>query len=172
MQLIFIRTAHLLFSKLCQIIIQREKLLESFFEEKRHIQNLDTYKKITLGEYHALLEKGAPRAIQTMCVLTIKKDEALHLLHAKSRFVVLGNHEDRVWSTRNKFAPVLCQDSLWFLTSLAVTSCCPLCQGDCKNAFCQGILPPNKITIVRPPHGDPKAAPDEYWLLKWTLYGL
>jgi hypothetical protein len=48
----------------------------------------------------------------------------------------------------------------------------PLCQGDCKNAFCQGILPPDEITIVRPPSGNPEAKPDKYWLLKQTLYGL
>ncbi len=64
------------------------------------------------------------------------------------------------------------EDSLRFLTSMAVASHCPLHQGDCKNAFCQGILPPDEITIVQPPHGNPEAAPDEYWLLKRTLYGL
>ena len=45
-------------------------------------------------------------------------------------------------------------------------------QGDCKNAFCQGILPPDKITIIKPPIRDPDATKDEYWLLKRTLYGL
>jgi hypothetical protein len=55
---------------------------------------------------------------------------------------------------------------------MAVVSQRPLCQGNCKNAFCQGILPPDEITIVCPPSGDPKAAPDKYWLLKQTLYGL
>jgi hypothetical protein len=45
-------------------------------------------------------------------------------------------------------------------------------QGDCKNAFCQGILPADEITIVKPPIGDPDAEKDEYWLLKRTLYGL
>ena len=38
--------------------------------------------------------------------------------------------------------------------------------------FCQGILPPNEITIVKPPIGDPNAKKDEYWLLKRTLYKL
>ena len=79
--------------------------MESFFEENHGIQNLDTYKKITLHEYRALHIKGAPRATLTMCVLTIKKDEALHLLLAKFCIVVLGDHEDRVWSTSDKFAP-------------------------------------------------------------------
>ncbi len=146
--------------------------MASFLEEKRGIQSLDTYKKITLGEYRALRKKGAPRAIPTMCVLTIKKDEQLRPLRTKSRIVVLGNHEDRVWSKSDKYAPVLCQDSLRFLTSMAVNACRPLRQGDCKNAFCQGILPPNEITIVCPPSGDPAAEPCKYWLLTCTLYGL
>ena len=150
----------------------RDIWLASFYEEKRGIQDLDTYKKITLGEYRALREKGAPRAIPTMCVLTIKKDEQLRPLRAKSRIVVLGNHEDSVWAKSEKFAPVFRQDSLRFLTSMAVASRRPLRQGDCKNAFCQGILPADEITIIRPPKGDPDAASDEYWLLKRTLYGL
>jgi hypothetical protein len=107
-----------------------------------------------------------------MCVLTIKKDELLRSLRAKSCIVVLGNHEDRVWAKSNKYAPVLHQDSLQFLASMAVLARRPLHQGDCKNSFCQGILPPDEVTIVHPPSGDPEAAPEEYWLLKWTLYGL
>jgi hypothetical protein len=70
--------------------------LESYQEEKYGIESLDTYRKITLGEYCALRKKGAPKAIPTMCVLTIKKDENLLPLRAKSRIVVLGNHEDRL----------------------------------------------------------------------------
>ena len=112
--------------------------MASFLEEKRGIQSLDTYKKITLGEYRALREKGAPRAIPTMCVLTIKKDEQLRPLCAKSRIVVLGNHEDRVWSKSDKYAPVLRQDSLRFLTSMAVNACRPLHQGDCKKCLLPG----------------------------------
>jgi hypothetical protein len=75
-----------------------------------------------LGEYCALRKKGAPRAIPTMCVLTIKKDENLCPLHVKSLIVVLGNHKDWVWEKSKKFASVLCQDSLLFLTSMAVAS--------------------------------------------------
>jgi hypothetical protein len=107
-----------------------------------------------------------------MCVLTIKKDENLHPLCAKSRIVVLGNHEDCIWKKRDKIAPVLRQDSLHFLMSMAVASHCPPHQGDCKSTICQGTLPPDKITIVCPPSSNPKAAPDKYWLLKRMLYGL
>ena len=103
-----------------------------------------------------------------MCVLTIKKDENLLPLRAKSRIVVLGNHEDRVWSKTERFAPVLRGDSLRFLVSLAVEKRRVLRQGDCKNAFCQRILPLDEITIVGPPAGDPDVDPNEYWLLLRT----
>jgi hypothetical protein len=107
-----------------------------------------------------------------MCVLTIEKDKNLLPLCAKSRIVALGNLEERIWSKSDRFAPVLRQDSLRFLTSLAVEKRCPLQQGDCKNAFCHGILPPKETMNVRPPSGVPDADPQECWLLLKTLYGL
>jgi hypothetical protein len=58
------------------------------------------------------------------------------------------------------------------LVSMAVQRQQMLQQGNCKNAFCQGILPPNEITIVKPPIGDPDTKKDKYLLLKRTLYGL
>jgi hypothetical protein len=85
----------------------REIWLQSYQEEKRGLQSLNTYKKITLGKYWAMHEKGAPRAIPTMCILTIKRDENLLPHRAKSCILILGNHEDRVWLKSDKFAPVL-----------------------------------------------------------------
>jgi hypothetical protein len=73
---------------------------------------------------------------------------------AKSRIVVLGNWECHDWSKSDCFSPVLWFDSLRFLVSLAVHCCRGLKQGDCKNAFCQGILPPDEVTIVCLPSGD------------------
>ena len=71
-----------------------------------------------------------------------------------------------------KSTPVFRPDTLRLLTSMAVERRRTLKQGDCKNAFCQGILPPDEITIVKPLIGDPDAKEGEYWLLKQTLYGL
>jgi len=150
----------------------RETWLLSFDEEKHGIRSQDTYEVINLAQYRALRAQGAPRAIPTMCVLTIKPDEMLRPHRAKARIVVLGNHEDRIWTKSEKYAPVLRPDSLRLLTSMAVERRRTLKQGDCKNAFCQGILPPDEITIVKPPIGDPDAKEGEYWLLKRTLYGL
>ncbi len=107
-----------------------------------------------------------------MCVLTIKKDKNLLPLCAKSCIVVLGNHEGQIRSKLDQFAPVLPGNSLCFLVSFAIKKRCPLCQGNGKNAFCQGILPPEEITIIRPPAGDLDADHNEYWLLQHTLYGL
>jgi hypothetical protein len=51
--------------------------LQSYYKGKGSIESLGTFKCITLGEYHTLREKGIPKAIPMMCVLTIKKDEQL-----------------------------------------------------------------------------------------------
>eukprot|EP00957_Ditylum_brightwellii_P159237 12119633-Ditylum_brightwellii.AAC.1 len=107
-----------------------------------------------------------------MCVLVVKPDENLNPHRAKSRIVVLGNQDDRPWSKGDKYAPVLQYSSLRLLTSMAVEKRRRLQQGDAKNAFCQGTLPADETTIIKPPPGDPDAAPDEYWLLKKCLYGL
>ncbi len=84
-----------------------EVWLQSYYEEKGGIEEIGTFRKITLGEYRVLCEKGAPKAIPTMCVLTIKKDKQLMPLRAKSCIVVLGNREHRDWSKSDRFAPVL-----------------------------------------------------------------
>jgi hypothetical protein len=85
----------------------RETWLASFREEKSRIESQNTYQKLTLVKHRALRQKGAPHAIPTMCILTIKKDKIFNPLCAKSRIVVLGNHEDRVWFKSEKVAPVL-----------------------------------------------------------------
>jgi hypothetical protein len=86
--------------------------------------------------------------------------------------MVLGNHECCEWSKSDQFAPVLWFDSLRYLVSLAVQHRCGLKQGTCENAFCQGILPLEEVTIVWPPLSDPDAAKNKYWLLLKTLYRL
>jgi hypothetical protein len=106
----------------------RETWMASFREEKSGIESQGTYVEIGLSEYRALRAKGAPKAIPTMCVLSIKKDEMLNPLRAKSRIVALGNHEDRVWTKSEKYAPVLRPDSMRLMVSLAVERRCTLKQ--------------------------------------------
>jgi hypothetical protein len=94
--------------------------LASFREEKSGIKSQNTYVKISLTNYRALRAQGAPRAIPTMCVLSNKNDEMINPLGAKSRIVVLCNHQDRVWTKPEKYAPILCPDSMRLMVSLAV----------------------------------------------------
>ncbi len=77
----------------------QEIWLNSFYEEKQGIERLGTFSKTTLGEHRALCKKGAPKAIPTMCILSIKHDKNLLSLCAKSCIVILGNHKDRIWSS-------------------------------------------------------------------------
>ena len=55
---------------------------------------------------------------------------------------------------------------------MAVKDGCKLQQGDCKNAFCNNILPDNEICIVQPPSNCPCSKPGTFWKLNKTLYGL
>jgi hypothetical protein len=96
----------------------------------------------------------------------------LNLIPAKVRIIVLGNHKDCMWMKFKKYTPVLQSNTMHLITSMAVEKHRTLKQGNCNNAFCQGILLDDKIIIVRPIIGDPDAKKDEYWLLKRTLYGL
>ncbi len=41
----------------------REVWFQSYYKEKGCIESLGTFKRLTLGEYWALWEKGAPKAI-------------------------------------------------------------------------------------------------------------
>jgi hypothetical protein len=54
-----------------------------------------------------------------------------------------------------KYAPVLRPDSMHLMVSLATEHRRTLKQGNCQNAFCQGILPDDENTIIKPPIGDP-----------------
>jgi hypothetical protein len=107
-----------------------------------------------------------------MCVLVIKTDEHGNADRAKSRIVVLGNLEDRMWGKHERAAPVLKYSSLRLIVSAAIERRRKLKQADYKNAFCNPTLPNDEITVIRPPLGDPDAKPGEYWLLNKTLYGL
>ena len=151
----------------------RHVWLDSYNEEKDGLADLDVYERISKKQYLALKRSGKiPKAIPSMCVLTIKPDRDGKPHRAKSRIVVLGNHEDRYFEKSKRYAPVLKYSSLRLLTAKAVGEKRVLQQGDCKNAFCNATLPDDEVTVIRPPVGDPNFDKDEFWLLKKTLYGL
>ena len=139
----------------------RQVWRDSYDEEKDGLIGCDTFDRITLDQYCAYRTQGAPKTIPTMAVLTIKKDKSFDPDCAKMRIVALGNLEERSWAKHERFAPVLQYSSLRLLTSLAVEKRRILKQGDCKNAFVNATLPPDELTIVKPPIGDPDAVPGE-----------
>ena len=71
---------------------------ESYLEEKNELIENSTYMKISLQEYHYIcrLSKRVPKAIPSMCVMTIKQDERLASNSNKSPIVVLGNLRNRL----------------------------------------------------------------------------
>ena len=156
--------------------VDRSTWLDSYKEEKEGLLENGTYVEISLGEYRRLsrLPKAVLKtipAIPSMLVMTIKRNENMARVRAKSRIVVLGNLAGRLWEKSEKYALVLQYSSLRLLTSMATESCRVLKQGDCKNAFCNARLPADETTIIRPPPGDPDAKKDVFWLLQKTLYG-
>ena len=91
---------------------------------------------------------------------------------AKSRIVALGNLEIRVWFREDKYASVLSSTVARLLVSMAVEGGRRLKQVDCKNAFCNGVLPKDEICIVKPPANCPHSKRGTFWKLNKTLYGL
>ena len=146
----------------------------AYNEEYDGLNGLDTFAEISEDEYNTLVAKHGDKckAIPTMNIFTVKKDKDGNPVRAKSRIVVLGNLERRIWDKADRYAPVITAASNRLLMSMAVNDGRIMKQGDCKNAFCQPTIPEDEITIVRPPKGCPRSKPGTYWRLQKTLYGL
>jgi len=145
---------------------------DSYREEFDGLHKSNCFEIITEEEYQSLLRVSGKRAIPSMCVFTVKKDSQGRPFRAKSRIVVLGNKDPREWTKADCFAPVVSLPVVRMLTALAVQHKRTLKQGDCKLAFVQATLPPEELTIVKPPVGCPHSGPNTYWRLKKSLYGL
>lgn len=75
---------------------------------------------------------------------------------------------DQIWF----FSLIISISMVWLLTSLAVHNKWTLIQGDCKFAFIQAHLLENELTIIKSPASCPFSAPQTYWKLKKSSYGL
>ena len=82
-----------------------------------------------------------------MNLFTIKSVMDGNPNRAKSRIVALGNLERRIWSCKNKYAPVLRPTASILLVLMAVDDGRKLKQVDWKNAFCNSILPMIKFVL-------------------------
>ena len=107
-----------------------------------------------------------------MCVLVVKNEKYSKALYIKSRIIVLGKFEYRLYQKSQRYAPVLKYIYFHLLTAKSADDKCILQQGDLNNALRNTNIPDDKMTVIRPPIGDPYFQDNEYWLLNKTLYGL
>jgi hypothetical protein len=121
----------------------------SYKEEYDGLLGFDTFEELTLAEYWKLA-KAHGHAIPSMCGLVAKKDENGNPIRAKSRIVVLGNKNPHQWSKGDFFVPVTNQSAVRLLVSLTIEHNKVSQQGDCKNAFCNPVLPEDEVVIVHP----------------------
>ena len=144
--------------------------LASYLEEIQGLLRMSTFTVISEAEYKKLVKEHGIFAIPTMCVLTIKFDGHGDPVRAKSRTVALGNLETTDYTKGDCYAPVASHYAVRLVLCLAILSNRLLKQGDCKNAFVQSEL--DDLIVVRPPAGCPYSAPNTYWPLNKSLYGL
>ena len=151
----------------------RDVWQQSYDEEFDSLVDEGTFKVITKAQYTLILRRTKKPALPTMCVLLFKLEGTTLRPHrAKSRIVVLGNLETTVWAKSDVYAPVVSQSVVRLLASEAVGKHRVLKQADFKNAFVQAKLPDNELVVVKPPRGCPHSAPNTFWKLIKTLYGL
>ena len=146
--------------------------LDSYAEEYNGLNALDTYDVIDEPTYLRMAAEHGVEAIPTMCIHTVKPDAQGKPERAKSRTVVLGNEEQRYWEKNDVFAPVIQKAMVRSLVACGLSLRRTTKQCDAKNAFCHPTLPDDEVCIVKPPKGCPFSAPNTYWKLKKTLYGL
>ena len=70
---------------------------------------MNVFDLISEDEYQKLVaeHREDAQAIPSMNLFTVKKDKKGNPVQAKSQIVVLGNLERRIWSCKDKYAPVL-----------------------------------------------------------------
>ena len=95
---------------------------DAYDKEYNGLKDLDMLTEISEVEYQRLVKTYGDEAaaIPTMNIFTVKEDKENIPVRAKSTNVVLGNHEKRIWSRENRYAPVLSAASSRLLTSMAV----------------------------------------------------
>ena len=152
----------------------KDKLIwdQSYAEEYRGLQSLDTWEVIDEAECKYLQKHNNAQVLPTMTVSVIKRDKDGNPARAKYRIVVLGNLDTYAWEKHDCFAPVLAQHDLRLLVNMAVELQCIPKTGDVSQAFCQSFLPDQELTICKPPPGCNLTPPNSYWKLLKTLYGL
>ena len=133
--------------------IDQRTWLAAYKEEYNDLKRMQVYNEINDEDLQKIQHKSG-RPIPTMRVLTIKYKDS-YPDRTKCRIVVPGNQQQHTYNKSDKYAPVISQNHFRCLLSLAVTNKCKLRQGDVKNTFCNGILPDDKMVVIKLPKGCP-----------------
>ena len=146
--------------------------VDLYQEEYKGLTSKYTFNIISAEEYHTICSTTAKTAIPSMGILSVKKEAAGHPTRVKNQIIVLGNKDPTTWTKADWYTPIVALPIIHLLTALAIQHCTTLKWGDCKNTFIQSKLPDNEITIICPPSNCPTLAPNSYWHLWKSLYGL
>ena len=143
-------------------------------EECDGLKNLNAFTKMPtkVHERHLKMHVGGAKATPTMNLFAIKPDKEGNPARAKSRIAALGGSEQRAWLREGRCTPALSGPAARLLVSMAVEDGRRLKQGDCKNVFCNGILPEDEAITVKPPQGCPHSKSGAFWKLNKALCGL
>jgi hypothetical protein len=145
---------------------------ESYAKEYKGLIDHNTFNIISKETYFDSHKRMGRSAIPFMGISTVKNDSDGKPVCAKLRVVALGNKDPVEWTKAECYAPVVSQQIVRLLTSLAVRNRTTVKQADYKNAFCHPELPKDEPTIICSSAGCPISKPNTYWRLKKTLYGL
>ena len=115
------------------------------------------------GIYTEVEDTGQP-AITTRWVLTEKSVEGVRVV--KARLVVRG-YEEKASNIRTD-SPTVCRESLWLVSTIAVSNKWKIHSMDVKSAFLQGF-PIECVVHVIPPL---ETNTSNLWQLRKTVYSL
>lgn len=130
----------------------------SYREEHASLLGHEMFDILSTAEYKELREKHG-RALPSMCILVMKKDE-----HGRP-----GNHKTTYWSKGDYYTPLTLQETVHLLVSMALEHGHTAKQGNCKNTSCHPTLPDDELVLVNPPHC-PISKLNTYWRLSKTIY--
>ena len=136
---------------------------QAYDEEFDGLSSLPTWEILTEAQFKSL--SAGAKALPSMAIATIKYDSFNKPKRVKYHIVILGNHDNHIWSKSSTAAPVMSQLELRFLTALAISQKRVLKNCDVKQAFVHSSLPDNEVYFVKPPKGCPRSAPGTYWRL-------
>ncbi|KAJ2929484.1 hypothetical protein H1R20_g7604, partial [Candolleomyces eurysporus] len=122
----------------------KEKWMEAIREEVAQIEKMQTYEIVEVDR------RNIPNIIGSRFVLRQKWDAQGNISRYKARLVGKGYSQRPGIDFNETFAPTIRPVTLRLILALGATMGSAIEQGDAKNAYLNGILPPNEIIYMQP----------------------